>query len=159
VPDILVGALEGAEANGDAEKALTAPQGARRYEDLANLGPMLSFGKKMHYISPKSNPGTQTLNFRKKEDRRLYLRTVGQGSVVRPNHSVGSAAMRNLRRSIHTRRRRKRKAAFIVPNTARFSRSWIIPLFLGEKNNFSPKIRKSNKIVIITCVSFLCISD
>ena len=37
VPDVLVGALEGAEPDGDAQKALTAPQRARCNKYFANL--------------------------------------------------------------------------------------------------------------------------
>jgi hypothetical protein len=49
----------------------------------------------------KSNLGTHHLHFRKKEERRsLHLRTAVQGPILRPNHSIGSAATRDLRRSI-----------------------------------------------------------
>ena len=37
VPNVLVGALERTETDGDAEKALAAPQRARRDKNLANL--------------------------------------------------------------------------------------------------------------------------
>ena len=37
VPDVLVGALEGAEADADSEEALAAPRRARGDEDLADL--------------------------------------------------------------------------------------------------------------------------
>lgn len=37
VPHVLVGALKRAEADGDAEKALSAPQGARGDEHLPDL--------------------------------------------------------------------------------------------------------------------------
>jgi hypothetical protein len=55
----------------------------------------------MSYLNTQtSNPETQDLHFRKKEERSLQLRTVGQGSILRPNHSVGSVATQKLWRSI-----------------------------------------------------------
>jgi hypothetical protein len=47
----------------------------------------------------------------------LFNRTVGQGSFLRPNHSVGSAATRKLRRSLKEEKEEEEKNLYISINT------------------------------------------